>query len=55
VAGPAGTGDGLAQCRCRLLAGIAVGGDVEQDVRVGQPDGRGALADSGTLLITAGA
>src|SRR5258708_22051093 len=48
-------GDGAAQCRCGVLAGVAGGGDLEQDVRVGQRDGRGALAEAGASLVAAGA
>ncbi len=55
VAGLAGAGDGVAQCRRRLLAGVARGGDLEQCVRVGQPGGRGAFARGGAPLVTAGA
>src|SRR5258708_33430751 len=48
-------GDGAAQWRCGVLAGVAGGGNLEQDVRVGQPDGRGALAEAGASLVAAGA
>ena len=45
VPGLPGRLDGVPQRRAGLLAGVAGGGDLEQGVRVGQPRGRGALAE----------